>query len=126
MRALLVGVGGFIGSVLRYWLSGAALATWPGTTLPVGTIFVNVLGCLIIGILAGVADARGLIGPDLRAFLFTGILGGFTTFSAFALETMNLSKEGAMMSAALNVGISIVFGLAAAWAGRAVCLQLLR
>jgi CrcB protein len=115
-----VAIGGAVGSVLRYWVSGAALAAWPGTQLPVGTIAVNVIGCLVIGLLAGVADARGLIGPDARAFLFTGILGGFTTFSAFALETVNLSKSGAIATAAVNVLLSLSAGLAAVWIGKSL------
>ncbi len=125
MRALWVVIGGGIGSVLRYWISGAALAAWPGTMLPIGTIIVNILGCLVIGVLAGVSDARGLIGPEARAFLFTGLLGGFTTFSAFALEAVNSSRSGAWMTAATNVAVSVVFGLMAVWLGRAIALRVL-
>ena len=84
MRVLLVGIGGFIGSVLRYWLSGGIQSAAPRSSFPYGTPAVNLLGCLAIGILAELAESRGFLRPDTRAFLFVGVLGGFTTLSAFA------------------------------------------
>lgn len=126
LRIIWVGIGGFIGSVLRYWLSDAAQRAVPGTSFPVGTLVVNVAGCLVIGLLAGAADARGLIGPDARAFLFAGLLGGFTTFSAFALESVNAFKAGSAAIALLNIAASVVLGIGAAWLGRALVMQALR
>ena len=126
MRALLVGIGGGIGSVLRYWLSGALERAVPATSFPLGTFVVNVAGCLVIGVLAGLADARGVITPDARAFLFAGLLGGFTTFSAFALETVNHLKAGSTAVALTYVAASVVVGIGAAWLGRALVTQALR
>jgi CrcB protein len=126
LRILLVGLGGGIGSIARYWLSGALERAVPATSFPLGTFVVNVAGCLVIGILAGLADARGLIGPDARAFLFAGLLGGFTTFSAFALETVNTLKAGSAAVAMTYVAASVVLGIGAAWLGRALVMQALR
>ncbi len=91
---LLVGSGGFIGSVGRYVLSGLTYRVLPAAVMPVGTMFVNVLGCGVIGYLGGVMDARQAMGPELRIFLFLGVLGGFTTFSAFSLDAINLWERG--------------------------------
>jgi CrcB protein len=120
MRVLLIGIGGFAGSVLRYWLSGAVQQAAPQSAFPLGTLVVNLLGCLAIGILAELADARGLLRPDTRAFLLVGVLGGFTTFSAFANETMNAARAGAMTTALLNATLTLVGCLIAVWAGRAL------
>ena len=126
MRIIWVGVGGFAGSALRYWLSGVVLARYPGTALPWPTIVVNLTGCLVIGVLAGAAESRELLGPDARAFVFAGLLGGFTTFSAFALETVNSARTSAWQPAMLNVAISVVAGVALCWLGRAAIVQVLR
>jgi CrcB protein len=126
MRIVLVGIGGMAGSMLRYWLSGVAQGWAPGSRLPAGTIAVNLIGCLVIGILAGVADARGLISADARAFLFAGLLGGFTTFSAFALETTEAARGGMWSTALANVAISVLGGVALVWIGRTAMIQVLR
>lgn len=79
MQILLVGAGGFIGSALRYTVSGLVHRVIPFAGFPYGTLVVNLLGCLAIGLLAGLAESRQVIGPELRVFLFLGLLGGFTT-----------------------------------------------
>ena len=108
---LLVAIGGGIGSVGRYLLSGWALHRTPNWDFPIGTFLVNVTGCLAIGILGGLAVKHELLSPDARIFLFTGILGGFTTFSAFGLETFHLLRRGEMAIAAAYVALSVIVGI---------------
>lgn len=116
---LLVGLGGFAGSVLRYALGGWVQRALPATTFPVGTLAVNVGGCLAIGLVAGIVELRHGLGPGVRLFLLVGLLGGFTTFSSFAWETLDLARTAAVGQALLNVGLQVGLGLAAAWAGLA-------
>jgi CrcB protein len=114
---LLVGLGGFLGSVARYKLGGVILHMTAQSRFPYGTFTVNVLGCLVVGILAGVAERYDMFGPDTRLFLFTGLLGGFTTFSAFGLEAMYLIRRGDLAVAALYAGGSMALGITAVWVG---------
>jgi CrcB protein len=116
---LLVALGGAIGSVARYKLSGLVLHHTVDWRFPAGTFAVNVLGCLVAGVLAGLAEKHDMLSPDARLLLFTGLLGGFTTFSAFGLETMHLIKRGDPGVAAANVLLSVLAGLAALWIGLA-------
>ena len=114
---LLVALGGAIGSVARFMLSGYVLHHTIDWRFPAGTFAVNVLGCLVAGILAGLAEKHDMFSPDTRLLLFTGLLGGFTTFSAFGLETMHLLKRGDIAVASANIVLSVVAGLAALWFG---------
>ncbi|MDQ3028253.1 MAG: fluoride efflux transporter CrcB [Pseudomonadota bacterium] len=114
---LIVALGGAIGSVARYKLSGYILHHTIDWRFPAGTFAVNVAGCLVAGILAGLAEKHDFLSAEARLLLFTGILGGFTTFSAFGLETMFLLKRGEVMVAGANVVLSVVAGLAALWLG---------
>ena len=114
---LLVALGGALGSVARYKLSGWVLHHTIDWRFPAGTFAVNVVGCLVAGLLAGIAERHEILSPDARIFLFTGILGGFTTFSAFGLETMLLLKRGEVMVAGANILLSVVAGLLALWLG---------
>ena len=118
MRVLLVGSGGFVGSVLRYWLSGLAQSAARDSLFPWGTLAVNLLGCLAIGVLAQLAEARGAFTAETRLLLFTGLLGGFTTFSAFGNETLNLLRDAERALAAANVAAHLVLGLACVQLGR--------
>jgi CrcB protein len=113
-----VGVGGFIGSVLRYFMSGLVQEWSKRDDFPVGTLSVNVLGCLVIGLLSQLAEARGALSPAARAFIIVGILGGFTTFSSFGNETMNLWRDGERALGFANVAAQLVLGLGAVWVGR--------
>lgn len=118
MKAIaLVALGGALGSVARYKLSGLVLHHTIDWRFPAGTFTVNVLGCLVAGVLAGLAEKHDLLSADTRIFLFTGLLGGFTTFSAFGLETLFLLKRGEIGIAAANVVISVLAGLFALWLG---------
>lgn len=114
---MLVGLGGFLGAIARYALGTVVWQTAVHDRFPFATFAVNVLGCLLVGLLAGMADRYALIGPEVRLFLFTGLLGGFTTFSAFGLEAVYLIRRGDFAIAALYAGGSVLFGLAAVWLG---------
>jgi fluoride exporter len=116
-KLLLIGMGGFIGSVLRYVVSGLVQTLSQSIAFPYGTLAVNVFGCLSIGFISELADSRSLIGPDTRVFLVVGILGGFTTFSAFGNETMNLIRDGESALALMNVGAQVLLSLGAVWLG---------
>ena len=118
MAYLWVALGGALGSVARYACSTAA-ARWLGAGFPYGTLFVNVAGSFAIGLLAALvsSDGRPSLGFDARAFLLVGVLGGFTTFSSFSLETLELARRGALAAAGANVALSLVLCLFAAWLG---------
>lgn len=110
---LLVGLGGFVGSVARYQLGGLVLHLTAQERFPYSTFAVNLLGCLAMGVLAGLAERYELFGPETRLVLFTGLLGGFTTFSAFGLDTLFLVRRGELGLAALYAAASVVVGVAA-------------
>jgi CrcB protein len=118
MTYVWVALGGAMGSVARFACSTAA-ARWLGAAFPWGTLFVNVTGSFAIGLLAALvaADGRPLLGGDARAFVLVGVLGGFTTFSSFSLETLALARTGALGAAAFNVALSVAMCLAGAWLG---------
>ena len=115
-HALLVGIGGFLGSVLRYWLTGVA-QRWIQGGFPIGTFLVNFLGCLAIGVLWSLIDYRQWFSPEMRIFLTVGILGGFTTFSAFGYETFALLRDSEYWQALANVVANVVVGIAAVMIG---------
>ena len=117
MVVLLVGSGGFLGSVLRYLVGQWVLGLSGNSSFPYGTLVVNVLGCLAIGILNGVAETRGVFNAEIRGFLFIGLLGGFTTFSSFSYETLTLARDGQVLPAFLNVVLQMALCLGAVWAG---------
>src|SRR5690349_2128587 len=110
---LLVGAGGFVGSVLRYLLGGYVQQTMKSSSFPYGTLAVNLIGCFMIGLLAQYGESRGAFSNESRAFIFIGILGGFTTFSAFGNETINLMREGFVINALANIGTNVILGLLA-------------
>lgn len=119
-RILLVLVGGAIGTGFRYFLSLAIYSFVKEPRFPWGNLVVNVSGCFAIGILAELFEARLLVSPTVRVALLTGVLGGYTTFSSFAFETLSLVRDGEVGLAALNVSASVFLGLAAVWAGMRV------
>jgi CrcB protein len=116
-KALWVGVGGFLGTVLRYALGGALSRMKMGWTFPVETLVINVAGCLALGFLAGLSDARGVFSGTTRAFLFIGVLGGFTTYSTFGYETFQLLRGGQWSLATASVGLQLVLGIGGVWVG---------
>jgi CrcB protein len=113
MNWLWVALGGGLGAMARYGLSGWLLHHSAQQKFPWPTFVVNVSGCLIAGLLFALAAKHDILSPNLRLFLFTGVLGGFTTFSAFGLETVHLLKRGEMMTAAAYVLASVLGGIAA-------------
>jgi len=117
IRIVLVGVGSFVGGVLRYGLSTWVHRVLDNPWFPYGTLAVNVLGCLVIGFLAGLAETRTAFTSEVRLFLFVGILGGFTTFSSFALETFSLARDTQNVAALMNIGLQLILGLLAVWIG---------
>ena len=117
INSAVVGSGGFIGALARYGLSGLVHRQLPLATFPYGTLVVNLLGCLLIGILAGLADSRQLFAPEFRLFALIGVLGGFTTFSTFGYETLALIRNAEYLHAATNVSVHVVLGLALVWLG---------
>lgn len=116
MKWILIASGGAIGSVARYWMQGAVYSL-TGLAFPLGTIMVNVLGCLLIGLLYATFNGPLPVRDEIRIGLMVGVLGGFTTFSAFSLETVLMGQEGRMGMAILNVVLSCVLGLSAVWCG---------
>jgi CrcB protein len=112
----LVAMGGAIGSVGRFWLAGA-VARLTGADYPWGTILINILGSCLIGWLAGIAVMGRMQNAELRTFTMVGICGGFTTFSSFSLQTVELLRGGHPWGAAANVGMSVCLCLAATFFG---------
>lgn len=115
-RLLLIGFAGFAGTLLRYWISGE-IARRYGETFPLGTLVVNALGCFIIGFLFYFFYERALGSPVLRTAVFIGLLGGFTTFSSYGLQTFTLLRDGELFFALLNVAASNVVCLVLVWLG---------
>ena len=122
-QALANAAGGAVGALLRYWTS-VAVHSRLGTAFPYGTLFVNILGSLLMGFLYIWLIERLAAGPALRAFLLIGVLGAFTTFSAFSMETLNLIEAGQPGKALLNVLISVIVCIAAAGLGIFAARQL--
>ncbi len=120
MQLLIIGLGGFIGTILRYIMGGLVQSGAGSSAFPWGTLTINVLGCLGIGLLAELSEARGFLRPEMRGFLMVGLLGGFTTFSAFANETVNAARDAAVGIAIANVLASVGLGIIAVWAGRTI------
>jgi CrcB protein len=123
---LMVGLGGAAGSVLRYWLGGLVQHRLDATGFPAGTLAVNLLGCFLIGVLSSAVETRHAFSPDLRLLLGAGVLGGFTTFSAFGNETLNLLRAGQAGLASANIVANVVLGLGLAGLGRLAASALLR
>jgi CrcB protein len=115
-KTILIGIAGFIGTLLRYWLAGF-VTRQSGETFPWGTLVVNIVGCLLAGAVFHLAEERSLFDPTLRTVILIGLLGGFTTFSSFGLQTFTLVRDGAIGLATLNLVVSNVLGLFMVWAG---------
>jgi len=123
-KLFLTGIGGFIGSSLRYAVGGYVQQISRSADFPYGTLAVNLIGCFIIGFLSQLAESRGVFTAESRTFVFIGILGGFTTFSAFGNETMNLWRDGQNTLAMANIATHVVLGLGAVWISRALAYQI--
>ena len=120
LSVFIVGLGGFIGSALRYLVGGWAQGFSKSLDFPYGTLTVNLIGCFVIGFLGQLAESRGVFTSETRLLVFIGLLGGFTTFSSFGNDTLNLARSGQTFNALTNVGVNVVFGLLLVWLGRTV------
>ncbi len=115
-QVVLVGLGGFLGSSARF-IASSLIHRWVPLAFPLGTFLVNIAGCLAIGFLGGLLEPGQSLGNSQRLFLVIGVLGGFTTFSSFAYETLSLAQSAELAKLAVNVAGQVLFGLAAAWIG---------
>jgi CrcB protein len=114
---LWLGIGGALGTIARYWVNGVVSKHFE--TFPMGTLAINVTGSFVIGFFATLTspDGRWLVSPTFRTFFMVGICGGYTTFSSFSLQTLNLAREGEWLYAGLNALLSFAFCLFAVWLG---------
>ncbi len=123
-NAVLVGIGGALGSIARHGVALAIARVSPARAVPYATMTVNLAGCLVIGVLAGlIASQRITLTPALRTFTFVGVLGGFTTFSSFGLDTFTLAQGGRAGTAALNILLQVGAGCALVAAGYAAAVR---
>lgn len=120
---MLIFLGAGLGGVLRHGI-GSAVHTWYGPTFPLGTLIVNVLGCLAMGVLTQMFSSTWPVREEVRLALLVGVLGGFTTFSSFGRETMALLERGESGKAGLYVLLSNVLGIGAVWAGALLAKRL--
>lgn len=118
MKIALILFGGALGSLARYGVSGWVHQKVEGT-FPLGTLSVNLIGSFLIGLLWGIAESS-TINPHVRTFLFVGILGGFTTFSTYSLETLNLMRDGEFKMALINLLLNNIVGIVLAFAGMVI------
>lgn len=121
IQLLWVGLGGFLGAILRFQISLWA-HRWVAGPFPIGTLVVNLMGCFLIGVLMTRVD-QGAFSPETRVFLGAGFLGALTTFSTFGYETFDLLRDGQPGLAAASVLANVVVGLAAVWLGVTVAAQ---
>jgi CrcB protein len=115
-RLIFIGLAGFAGTLMRYWLSEWTARRF-GETFPTGTLIVNLIGCFLAGLLFSLMFDRFLVSPTVRTVILIGLLGGFTTFSSFGLQTFTLLRDGEMGLALFNIAISNVGGLLMVWVG---------
>ena len=125
-KLFLAGIGGVIGSTFRYAVTGFAQNWSRSIDFPYGTLAVNLIGCFAIGFLSQLAETRGVFNAETRTLIFIGVLGGFTTFSAFGNETMNLWRDGENFLAGANIAAHLVLCLGAVWLSRALAYQIWR
>lgn len=118
-KTIFIGFAGLVGTLIRYWLSGFVARQY-GESFPWGTVVVNLIGSFLAGALYHLAEERFLISPTLRTLIFIGLLGGFTTFSSYGLQTFALLRDGQIGLATLNIAVSNVLGLLLVWAGYVV------
>jgi CrcB protein len=117
LKFAIIAAGGAIGALARYAMGGLVQQALKTASFPAGTLAVNLTGCLLIGLGGGLIESRQFFSPEMRAFVFIGFLGSFTTFSTFGLESFNLVRDGQWLLAAVNICVSVVVGLAAVLAG---------
>ena len=117
-KIILVGLGGFIGAVLRYLISGCVQDLTQSLAFPHGTLAVNITGCFLIGIFSHIFESQAGMTAEMRLLLMVGLLGSFTTYSTFGNETINLLQDQRLFLALLNIATHIILGLSAVLLGR--------
>jgi CrcB protein len=117
-RVLFVAIGGMIGSVLRYFITGLTLKHYGD--FPIGTLIVNVVGGLLIGFIMEASTSFWPVSANTRIFLTTGVMGGLTTFSTFSYETISYMTDGQYLMGGLNAGLNLFLALFACWVGRTI------
>lgn len=117
IKIAMVGLGGGMGAMCRFMVYEICLTLVKNAWLPYGTIIVNAVGCFAIGLLGGIAETRDIFSPEMRALIFIGFLGGFTTFSTFGFELFFFIRNGQAGIAALNAAIQFTLGLLGVWTG---------
>jgi len=125
-KLFLAGIGGFVGSTLRYAVTGYVQQWTKSIEFPYGTLAVNLIGCFAIGLLSQLAETRGVLTAEARTLVFIGVIGGFTTFSAFGNETINLWRDGENFLAFANIAAHLLLGLGAVWLSRVLAYQIWR
>jgi len=126
LSVLYAALGGAIGSASRYILGTWTQSVSRSIDFPYGTLTVNLIGCFVIGFLSQLAETRGAFTPETRTLVFIGVLGGFTTFSSFGNDTINLLRDGESFNALANVGANVILGLILVWLGRSVAYWIWR
>ncbi|MCK5687311.1 fluoride efflux transporter CrcB [bacterium] len=117
IKILMVGLGGFTGSICRYLTAELSNKFFNDPFVPYGTIIVNVAGCFFIGFLGGLCETKQIFTQEVRAFILVGFLGGFTTFSTFGYEIFTITKNGQYTAAITHLMIHLVLGFGAVWLG---------
>ncbi|CCK78902.1 MULTISPECIES: fluoride efflux transporter CrcB [Desulfobacula] len=117
MKLLMVGAGGFAGSICRYMISDLSHRLFNDPFFPYGTLTVNVIGCLLIGLLGGLSESRQIFSPEIRALILIGFMGGFTTFSTFGYEIFTFARDGQLASAMTNLMLHLILGFCSVWLG---------
>ena len=115
-KYLIVGIGGFLGSIARFWLGGY-LGERMGSRFPYGTFVVNMSGCFLIGFVMTILTTKGHLNPNWRYLIPIGFIGAYTTFSTFEFETLRAMQDGQVLVASLNVALSVLIGFIAVWVG---------
>jgi CrcB protein len=118
-KTIFIALAGLIGTLIRYWLAGFVTRQY-GETFPWGTLIVNLAGSFLAGAIYHLAEERLLISPTLRTIILIGLIGGFTTFSSYGLQTFTLLRDGQIGLATINVAVSNVLGLFMVWMGYVV------
>jgi CrcB protein len=125
-KVFLVGLGGFVGAVLRYLISGGVQVLTQSIAFPHGTLAVNVMGCFLIGLCSHMVESQIGMSAEVRLLLMVGLLGSFTTYSTFSNETINLLQDGRLLFALLNIAAHIILGLSAVLIGRVTVVMIWR
>lgn len=123
---VLVGVGGFIGAVLRYLMSGLVQNLTQSVTFPHGTFVVNITGCFLMGVFSHLVESQAGMTAEMRLLLMVGFLGSFTTYSTFSHETLNLLQDHGFSLALINIGTHLILGISAVLLGRFTILSIWR